>query len=408
MTFIYIARNAATGRRVTGRMEGESVRDVLARLSEAGYVTLSVRPATPWRDQDVRELLGMGRRGLAAKDRALFFRQMAALLKAGISLTAALESLAGQSRGRLREVTEGLSRSIDSGRSLHEAMAYHGAAFHPVHLALVRAAELSGTLDEVMERLAADEERRVRIEAKLRSAMSYPAFVLMVTLAVVMVMVTFIVPTFAGIFTQFDLPLPWPTRMWLAVASSRYVLLGLVGTGVSVLLAFWVWVRSPGGRARWDALKLRLPVLGPLLQTLILARVTRALATMYRSGLPMLEALEAAAALSGNSVFRTALAEARAGLEQGAGLAPSLGMTGAFPAVLVDMVAVGEATGALDDLLERAAGFYEDDAEHRLGSLTSLVEPILVVLMGGLIGFIAVSVFLPIFSLISGVSAVGG
>ena len=389
-------------------MEAESVADVLARLTEAGYVALSVRPLVAWRDLDVRELLGLGARGLGTRERAMFFRQLAALLKAGIPLTTALESLAAQTRGRLHTVVEGLYRTIAGGHTLHDAMAYQGPSFHPVHLALVRAAELSGTLDQVMERMAADEERRLRLEGRLRSAMMYPAFVLAVTLAVVAVMVTFVVPTFAGLFDQFGLPLPAVTRFWLSVVQDRRLLVLLGGGLVLGVLALVLAIHSPGGRARWDAWTLRLPTLGPLLKTLVLARITRALATMYRSGLPMLEALEAARELAGNRVFATALEETRSGLQQGAGLATSLRLTGVFPGVLVDMVAVGESTGALDDLLDRAARFYEDDAEHRLSGLTSLVEPVLVVLMGGLIGFIAVSVFLPMLSLITGVSALGG
>ena len=407
MTYVYVARDVATGRRVKGRMDAESLNEVLARLHQAGYVTLRVRPLVPWRDLDVREALRRGRQRLSPRERAVFFRQMAALLKAGIPLTTALASLATQSRGRLREVNLQLQRLIDQGHSLHEALALQAPAFHAVHLALVRSAELSGTLDEVMERLAADEERRLRVEGKLRSAMAYPLFVLAVTMVVLLVMVTFIVPTFVGIFQQFEIPLPWPTRFWLAVAGHGWLLPG----GLAVLavggLAFGLWTRSSQGRRRWDALKLRFPVFGSLWKTLILARVTRALDTMYRSGLPMLEALEAVEHLAGNSVYATALAETRRGLEQGGSLATSLRNTGVFPGVLVDVVAIGEATGALDDLLDRAARLYEEEAEQRLGSLTSLVEPVLVVIMGGLVGFIAVSVFLPVLSLLSGVSTLG-
>ncbi|QBS37587.1 type II secretion system F family protein [Thermaerobacter sp. FW80] len=408
MTYVYLARDIRTGRRVRGRIEAASLQEALGRLREAGYVALHVRPLVWWRDLDVRDWLRRDRLRLHPRERAVFFRQMAALLRAGIPLTTALASLAAQSRGRLQELNRRLHRSIDAGRSLHEALALQAGAFHPVHLALVRAAELSGTLDEAMARLAADEERRVRVEGKLRAAMGYPLFVLVVTLGVLVVMVTFVVPTLAGIFAQFELPLPWPTRFWVGVARDGRGLAGFVALAASIGAAAWGWARSPAGGRRWDAWKLRLPIIGPLAQALVLARITRALATLYRSGLPMLESLAAAGALAGNRVFTAALAQARSALQRGASLASALGAPGVFPQVLVDLVAVGEATGALDELLDRAARLYEDEADRRLDGLTTLVEPVLVLVMGAVVGFVAISVVLPILALLSGVTALGG
>ncbi|MCL6522256.1 MAG: type II secretion system F family protein [Firmicutes bacterium] len=406
--FVYTARSAATGRKVRGALEAESLGALLARLHEAGYVPLSVRPENPWLDADVRKLLGLGASAVPTRDRALFFRQMATMLRAGLPLRASLRAAAEQAGGRIRQVAQGLLREIESGRSLHDAMRQFPDAFQPLHVALVRSGELSGTLDEVLERLAGDEERRLKTEGRIRSASAYPLFVLVVAVVVLAFMTYFIVPTFVGIFEQLQVPLPWTTRVLVAL-STRPVYGYLFLVALAALAAAAVlYVRSPQGRARYDAWKLRAPALGPLVRLLALARLTRGLATMFRSGFPILEALEAAGTMAGNAVFESAMREVRRSVEQGSGLADGFRFAGAFPAFLVEMAAVGERTGALDELLDRAAAMYEAEAEERLSSLTSVLEPLLVLLMGGVIGFIALSVFLPMFSLISNVSKMPG
>ncbi|MFS8639469.1 MAG: type II secretion system F family protein [Symbiobacteriaceae bacterium] len=406
--FVYVARSAASGRRVSGRMEADSVPEVLARLHDSGYVPLVVRRESPWLDMDVRELVGLGRPRVPTRDRALFFRQMATMVRAGLSLGAALRSVAEQGSRRMRPIATGLRREIEGGRSLHEAMSRFPEAFHRVHVALIRSAELTGTLDEVLDRLARDEERRLKTEGKIRSALAYPIFVLVVAAAVMAVMVYFVLPTFVGIFQQLGIPLPWTTRVLVSLASRPlYGYLFLVGLAALGAVA-WLYVRSPEGRARLDAFKLRAPLLGPLVRSLVLARLTRGLATMFRSGFPILDSLEAAGEVAGNTVLRTAMEEVRRSVEQGASLAEALRIAGAFPPLLVDMVAVGERTGALDELLDRAAALYEEEADERLAGLTSLLEPVLVVAMGGVVAFIAFSVFLPMFSLISNVTQLGG
>ncbi|GAB6876234.1 type II secretion system F family protein [Thermaerobacter litoralis] len=407
MGFYYVARHGASGRKVQGRIEAESISQVLGLLHASGYTPLAIRRESRWRDADIRELLGLRRSSLATRERAAFFRQLATMVRAGLPLSAAMESLIEQSRGRLRQVSAGVLRDIRSGQLLHEALARQGGAFDEVHVALVRAAELAGRLDEVLSRLASDEERRLRVEGKVRSALAYPAFVLVVALAVVAVMVTFIVPTFVGIFEQFDVPLPWPTRFWVALMTHPGLMyLVLVVTGL-LITAVWLWARSATGRRYVDAWLLRAPVFGPVVRSLVVARVTRGLASMVRSGFPLLDALDAAARLAGNHVFRVALEETRKGVERGGGLSAALRVGGVFPALVVDLVAIGERSGALDELLERAATVAEEETDNRLAALTSLLEPVLVVLMGGVVGFIALSVFLPLFSLMSSVTQIG-
>lgn len=407
MAFYYVARHGASGRKVQGRIEADSVSQVLGLLHASGYIPLVIRRESRWRDADVRDLLGLNRTGLATRDRAVFFRQLATMIRAGLPLSACMESLVEQGRGRLRQVAAGILRDVQSGRLLHEAMAHARGAFDDVHVAMVRAAELSGRLDEVLARLAADEDRRLKVEGKVRSALAYPAFVLLVAVAVVAVMVTFIVPTFVGIFQQFNVPLPWPTRFWVTLMNRpavAYLAVLVLGTLVA---AAWLWARSPAGRARVDGWILRAPVVGPVARALVVARVTRGLASMVRSGFPLLEALDAAGRLAGNQVFRVALEETRKGVERGASLSAALRVSGVFPALVVDLVAIGERSGALDELLDRAAALAEEETDNRLAALSSLLEPVLVVLMGGVVGFIALSVFLPMFTLMSSVTQVG-
>lgn len=408
MAFHYVARHVATGRKVRGRVEADTVGDVLGLLHASGYVALTIRPEKAWRDADIRDLLGLRRIGLSARERVVFFRQMGTMVRAGLPLRVALESLVESGRGRLRGVATSVLRDVEAGRSLHEALGRVPGAFDTIHIALIRSAELTGRLDEVLGRLAADEERRVKVEGKVRSALAYPAFVLMVAAGVVAVMVTFIVPTFVGIFEQFDVPLPWPTRFWVALMTQPRLAYGLalaLSTGVA---AAWLWSRSPAGRRRVDAWKLRAPVVGNVVQALIVSRVTRSLASMVRSGFPLLEALAAAGRLAGNHVFQEALDETRKGVERGASLSAALRFTGVFPALVVDLVTIGERSGALDEMLDRAAALAEEDTDNRLAALTSLLEPVLVVMMGVVVGFIALSVFLPMFTLMSSVTQIGG
>jgi len=397
---VYVARSAATGRRVRGRMPGGSPAEVLSQLHQSGYVTLHVRPVRPWLENEVH-LGGMFEERAGSRDRAYFYRQLATMLQAGLPLRSALEAAAPESNRSMHRILPRLQREVAAGSTLHEAVTLFPKYFPNLHAALLRAGEVSGRLDEVVERLARDEEQQVKLETKLRSAMTYPAFVMVAAVCILVFVVLVILPTFVTLFQSLNVQLPWLTKALLYLAAHPVLPLGGLIALALIALAVAQYLASPRGRPGWDAFKLRAPIFGHLVRTLSLARLGRALAGLVRSGYPLLESLETSGEAAGNEVFRRAMIEVRRAVERGEGLAGPMRISGVFPGPMIEMVAVGEQSGQLDRMLDRLAAIYEMEAEGQLESLTSLLEPALVAVMGVVIGVIGAAIYLPIFTLVS-------
>lgn len=401
--YTYRARSRLTGQVIAGRVEARNRQEVIERLAEMGYCTLHLGRARSWRfGGRLREAaLAPG-----ARDRALLYRQMASMLRAGLTLSAVLASLEPHARPAVRRVLAGVRRLVLEGSQLHEALAAFPAVFPSVHVSLVRAGEISGRLEPVMERLAALQEGEVALAAKVRSAATYPALVVGVTFCVAVLMVLVVLPGFLSAFPEIRGALPAPTRVLLSLSgflSARWHLLALAL--VALAMAAAAWLRTPAGRARRDRWILRLPVVGPIAEKLTLARITRTLATLVDSNLPLLDALGATAAVAGNGLYARALLDARMGVSQGEPLSEPLEMSGVFPPLVVQMVRAGEQTGHLEEMLDRAADFYDREVEEGVKRLTSTLEPLLVLAVGGLVAFIAASVFLPLFRMIASIQA---
>lgn len=400
-TFRYRARSLASGRLVMDSAEAESAQELAEQLRQAGYVPLALRAegrVTRWLHR-LKQLEPMG-----AKDLALLYRQLATMLHAGLPLVMALEVLSGQDRGRVHEVARAVHHEILRGLPLADSLEQSGLLFPPVHINLIRAGELSGHLDQVLERLAAMQEKEVALRGKVRSATLYPSVVLLVAVSVLTFMLLVVVPTFLSIFDELDAELPLLTRGLLSVVHVVqhwwYVLLGLL---VALGLAARGWVQTPGGRRALDSWMLRLPVFGRLNTLLILGSMARSLAMLLGSGLPLLQVLEATGEVLGNSVFRRALVEVHQGVSRGESLAETMRWTGVIPSFVVEMVRVGEQAGSLEPMLAKVAEYYDRQAEEMVGNLTSLLEPIMLVGIGGVVALVLVSLFLPILTLLNAV-----
>lgn len=402
-TYRYEVRDR-TGKLVRGRVEADSPAAVVAKLRSMGYAPLSVTVSSHTRfDREVSLSLlsrSLRREQVGLKDLAVTFRQFATMVDAGLSLLRALSILVEQAPNRRLAAVLGTVRGdVEAGTSLSAALGRHPAVFPALVVNLVRAGEVGGFLDRVLLQVAADAEAEVRLRSKVRSALAYPAVVLVLSLLAVTGMLVFVVPVFASMYDGLGAPLPAPTRLLVLLSGSMEVLapLALV-LGVAGALG-WRRVKDREQvRHAVDRAKLRLPVFGPLLVKVGLSRFARNLATMISAGVPLLQALDVVAATTGSTVLSRAVRDVQDSVRQGASLAAPLAAHPVFPAMVVQMMAVGEDTGALDTLLAKVAQFYDQEVETTAESLTSLLEPLMVAFLGGLVGAMIVALYLPILT----------
>lgn len=400
-TYLYQARSTATDQLVQGTAEAESVRELVEQLRQVGYVPLSVR------SEGIIRRLGRKLRQLdpiRKEDLAVLYRQLATMIQSGLTLILSLEVIADQGRNRMRKAVTEVHRRISRGEALWEAMARCGAGFSEVHIGLIRAGEQSGKLDEVLDRLATMEEREAALRGKVRSAMSYPVVIMTIAIGVLTFMMVFVVPNFIGIFKGLNADLPFLTQMLLGFVSFMgswwYIPVGLI---LALGLGLRQWYRTPNGRRVMDSWVLRLPVVGKMTTNLLLGRLARSLTMLVGSGLPLLEALETSGQVAGNALYREAMAEVAQAVNRGESLAEGMRWTGRFPPFVTEMVRVGEQTGALEMMLEKVAEYYDRQAEEMASKMTAVLEPVLLLVVGGMVGFIVISLFMPMFSLINAV-----
>lgn len=396
-TFSYRARDFK-GQLVTGFLEAESEVAVIRRLQGKNLFVTDIRPATK-KSAALTAFLG-GR--VSQRDLAVFCRQFSVMLDAGLPVFQALSVLAGQAENKvLRGALEGVIDRLEGGLSLAEAFRLYPRVFPAVFTSMVEAGEVSGTLEEVLERLAVHFEKEHEIREAVRGALTYPTIVLIVAALVIGILLTFVVPTFVNIFRDMNLPMPLPTRflMGLSLFCKRFwplLLFGLVLTGAALRYFF---TYTPQGKEVWDRFVLRVPVLGTLVRKVIVARFARTLGTMVQSGVPILAALEVVKRTIGNVVITRALEQTIENVSEGGAIAGLLEKTGVFPPMVTRMVAVGEETGALEELLEKVAVFYDQDVEATAKRLSVAIEPLLIVVLGFIVGSIILSVLVPIFSI---------
>ena len=364
-----------------------------------GYVPVSVDP----KHRSVLSTdLKVGRDKVGLKDIAVFSRQLATMLSSGLSILRALAILAEQTDSTgLAKVIVAMKEDIERGLSLSQAIGRHPRVFPPIYVAMVRSGESAGALDDVLARLATTLEQQLTLRGKIRSAVSYPIAVAAIVIVIVTAMLLFVVPQFESMYNDMNGTLPLPTR--ILIGTSDVLTHVWWAIAAALLIAFLLlrrWVATPGGRMTFDRCKLRLPVFGSLLHKTALARFARTLASLMRSGVPIMEAFDIVSETAGNAVIGAAVDDVRERVRLGESVADALSAHPVFPPMAVQMIAVGEESGAIDDLLERVADFYDQEIEASVGALTSLIEPILMVFMGVAVGGMVIALYMPMFKVI--------
>ena len=390
------------GKLLTGTLEAESVTIVAGKLRQMGYVPVSIESgATKSLQRELKIPYFSGR--IKLKEVAVFSRQFATMINSGLTLLRSLSILADQTSNKeLARIVGEVRRDVERGSALSVALAKHPKAFSRLYVAMVRSGETGGSLDTVLSRLATTIEKQVELRRKVKSAMTYPVVVGMIVVLILIAMLIFVVPMFKGMYNDLNAKLPFPTLALLTVSNifKKFFPLVIAGAG------FGAWslkryVTTAAGRRRYDGFKLRAPVFGQLAHKTALARFSRSLAALVRAGVPILDALEIVSETAGNTVVSEAVADTQAAVKAGESLARPLEAHPVFPPMVVQMIAVGEETGALDELLEKIADFYDSEVEATVDALTSLIEPLLIVVMGVAVGGMVIALYMPMFSIIS-------
>ncbi len=336
-----------------------------------------------------------------AKDLAIFTRQFSVMIDAGLPLVQCLEILGSQQADKgFKKVIEAVREDVEKGSSLQAALSKHPKAFSDLYVNMVGAGEAGGILDIILQRLSIYIEKAVKLASKVKSAMIYPIAVISIAAIVVYVIMVKVIPVFSAMYEGLGSSLPFPTQVCIILSNILVHYGWLVGIFiVAIVIALRYYYKTVGGRLQIDSIILKIPVIGDLLRKVAVARFCRTLGTLTASGVPILEGMDITARTAGNQVIANAILKAKDAVEAGRNISAPLAETKVFPPMVTQMVGVGEATGALDAMLNKVADFYEDEVDNAVAGLTSLMEPIIIAVLGGIIGFIVVAMYMPIFNL---------
>jgi type IV pilus assembly protein PilC len=399
LTYDYRGRDR-TGKPVTGTLEGANPQAVAAKLRSMGYAPTAITPAKAGGLSMEITIPGFGKK-VKTEDLAVFSRQFATMINAGVSLIRALNILAEQTENeKLAEVLAEVRNDVEEGQALSAALGKHDDVFPPLYIAMVRAGETGGMLDAVLLRVADTMEKDVALKRKIKSALTYPVVVLIMAFVLCGVMLVFIVPTFVGLFESLGGDLPLPTKLMLVLSAALRKLWFVVL--LSPIVAWKVFARArkeESARFRLDQGKLRLPVFGPLFHKIALSRFSRNLGTLLRAGVPILTALEITAETVSNGVISNATNDIKVSVKEGESVAEPLSQHKVFPPMVVQMLAVGEETGAMDEMLVKISDFYDDEVNALTESLTAMLEPLMIGFLGGIVGAMVISLYLPMFKI---------
>lgn len=399
-TYVYRVRDKA-GKLLEGSLEADNTALVANKLKSMGYVPIAIDKKSGSAMKKELKIPGLSGR-VKLKDVQVFSRQFATMINSGLTLLRSLTILAQQTENpALAEIIDQVRIDVERGASLSQALSKHPKVFSRLYIAMVRAGETGGVLDSVLLQLASTIEKQVELRGKIKSAMTYPVAVLGLVLVILTAMLVFVVPMFKKLYSSLGGTLPVPTRLLLAMSSGFVKFFPLVIIfDVAVVVAFKKWIQTEGGRAQWDIVKLRVPVFGKLVHKTAIARFSRTFSVLLRSGVPILESLEITSETVGNVVVSRAIKDVQAGVKAGESISRPLEEHKVFPPMVVQMMAVGEETGALDELLDKIATFYEQEVDATVSALTSLLEPLLIVVLGGCVGGMVISLYMPMFNII--------
>jgi type IV pilus assembly protein PilC len=402
-TFQYTVRDRA-GKLVKGTISAENQTIVMQRLKAGGYAPVSITQANSGMKKEIT-IPGFGKK-VKLKDLSVMARQFATMVNSGLSLLRTLSILAEQTTNpELARVLSVVRNEVETGTALSAALAKHPRVFPPIMINMVRAGEVGGFLDSVMLQLATNFESEVKLRGKVKSAMTYPVVVLCISVVAVIGMLLFIVPVFKKLFLQLGGKLPLPTQILVDISSELKLLLPLGVVGAIVFMVLWgKYKHTPQVRNVVDPLKLKAPVFGKLFQQIAISRFTRNLGTMMHSGVPILQSLDIVADTTGNIVVGRVVRDVQDSVRTGEALTAPLSKHPVIPAMVVQMMTVGEETGALDTMLHKISEFYDQEVEATTESLTALIEPLMIAFLGGIIGSMIVALYMPIFKIFTLIS----
>ena len=391
---MYVARETSSGREIRSSVEAGTEQAAIAALLNRNLLVVSIQEK-------------VGKKGktsggkVALADLVIFTRQLATMIDAGLAMVQSLQGLAEQTTNKvMRDVIKDVCARVESGDSFSEALQKHPKAFNRLYVAMVSAGEKGGLLAEILSRLATYLENTARLRKKVKSALMYPSVVSVVAVLITTFLLVKVVPVFGDVYSGFGAKLPAPTQFLINISNflKSYILYFIVAGGGAI----WGWfyfIKTPAGREFWDARRIKLPIFGPIAHKICLARFTRTLASLIRSGVPILEVLQIVSQTVGNVVMEKAIKVSASDIERGQSISSALSKHPVFPSMVIRMITAGEQTGKIDNMLERISDFLDEEIETVLSGLTAMIEPILIVFLGVVIGGMVICMFLPIFKL---------
>lgn len=394
-----------TGGAQKGVMEAASVDVVEAQLKKFGFTGINIKEVSKGFEIKLPKFGGGGK--IETKDLVIFTRQFATMIDSGLPLVQCLEILASQQENKtFQTILYKVKENVESGSTFADALGKHPKAFDQLYVNLVAAGEVGGILDTILQRLAAYIEKAQKLKKQIKGAMVYPITIMSIAVIVVGVILVFVIPTFAKMFADFGGELPAPTKVVIALSNflAKYIIVLIAGF-YAIIWSIKKYYSTPGGQKNIDRMALKAPVAGPLIRKVSVAKFTRTLGTMVSSGVPIMDGLEIVAKTAGNKIVEEAIYGVRQAISEGKTMAEPLAACGVFPPMVVQMISVGEATGAMDAMLNKIADFYDDEVDDAVGNMTAMMEPLLMVFLGTTVGGLVVAMYLPIFKL---AGAVGG
>jgi len=393
-SFTYVARESGSGREIRSTLDATSEQVAVASLLNRNLLVVSIQ-----------EKIGKKGRTAGGKvslaDLVLFTRQLATMVDAGLAIVQSLQALAEQTTNKvMRDVIKDICTRVEGGDSLSEALVKHPKAFNRLYVCMVAAGERGGLLAEILSRLATYLENSARLRKKVKSAMMYPTAVTIVAIGITIFLLIKVVPVFAEVYKGFNAKLPGPTLFLIQVSAVvKAYILYILPAVVGIIYGWMAYIKTATGREFWDRIRLRLPICGSIAHKICLARFSRTLASLVRSGVPILEVLSIVSNTVGNVIMEKAVRTSAVDIERGESLSAALSKHPIFPSMILRMISAGEQTGKIETMLERISDFLDDEIETTLSGLTSLIEPILIVFLGITVGGIAICMFLPIFKM---------
>ena len=393
-SFTYVAREAGTGKEIRNSLDAQTEQAAIAALLNKNLLVVSIQEK-------------MGKKGktaggsVALADLVVFTRQLATMIDAGLAMVQCLQALAEQTTNKvMRDTIKDVCARVEGGDSFSEALGKHPKTFNKLYVCMVGAGERGGLLSEILARLATYLEMTAKLRKKVKSAMMYPSAVTIVALGIVVFLLVKVVPVFGDVYKGFGSRLPAPTQFLIDVSEfvQSYIVY-LIFAAAGAVYGWISYLKTAKGREFWDKTRISLPIFGVIAHKICLARFTRTLASLVRSGVPILEVLQIVSNTVGNVVMEKAIRASAADIERGEGISAALGKHPVFPSMIIRMVTAGEQTGKIENMLERISDFLDDEIETTLSGLTSLIEPLLIVFLGVMVGGIAICMFLPIFKM---------